>query len=44
MLRLVEKRYWAIPLSALGAFMVTFLWDLADGPDDVPPWVEDCDE
>lgn len=38
------KRYWAIPIAALGAFVVTFLWDLADGADDVLPWVEECDE
>ena len=32
-------RFWAIPLAGLGAFLFAFIWDLADGADDVPPWV-----
>ena len=38
-------RYWAMPFTFLGALVVTLVWDIADGPDDVPPWAEEysCD-
>lgn len=32
------NRYWAIPFTFISAFIFSFSWDLADGPDDVPPW------
>lgn len=37
-------RFWAIPVAALGGWLVAFVWDLADGTDQTPPWGnDDCD-
>ena len=35
-------RYWAVPLTFLGGLVLGIIWDIADGSDDVPPWVEDA--
>ena len=39
------SRFWAIPTAFLGGWLFAVIWDLADGPDQVPPWViEECGE
>ena len=34
------NRYWTVPVSFITGFLFSVLWDLADGPDDIPPWFD----
>ena len=37
-------RYWAVPMTFVGGLLFTVIWDLVDGPEDVPPWFDfGCD-
>ena len=38
------SKYWAMPLVGGIAFLFAFIWDFADGADDVPPWVIETGE
>lgn len=32
-------RSWLVPFTFLGVLLGALIWDLADGSEDVPPWV-----
>lgn len=34
-------RYWAVPFAGFGGWLFAIIWDIADGADDVPPWMAD---
>ena len=33
-----KARFNAVWMALVGGFLFSFIWDLADGPDDIPPW------
>ena len=37
-------RYNAVPLAFFAGWLFAIIWDLADGPDQVPPWVVECSD
>lgn len=41
----IMDKYRAVPLAFFAGWLFAFIWDMADGPDQVPPWVvEECGE